>query len=425
MKTGLVLLALCAGLSAENWPQWRGPGGNGVSAEKSLPDAWGEGKGILWKTPIAGSGHSSPVVWGDRIFLTTAVEGEVIEGARAPKHIMEGQEFRHPDSTGAERRHKLLVVCVDAKTGKVLWERTAYEGRVYDDRHKKNTYATPTVATDGKRVIASFESQGVYAYDLEGRLLWKASLGQIGTVGMGPGSSPVLADGKVILLFDQEEGEGSFIAALSAEDGKVVWKQPRGEAVNWSTPAVVEEGGRRLVVAPGMKNTIAYDARTGAEAWRTKGVVGNTVPSIVSGLGMVFPSAGFPDKRVYGVKTDGTLVWSYEKGTAYVPSPILYGELLYVMTDRGLLTCFEARTGKVIYEGRRVPKPATFSASPVAFEGKILLTSEDGETFVIRAGAEHEVLRTNTVDEPVYASPAVANGRIYIRGARHLFAIGR
>jgi outer membrane protein assembly factor BamB len=154
-------------------------------------------------------------------------------------------------------------------------------------------------------------------------------------------------------------------------------------------------------------------------------VVGNTVPSIVSGLGMVFPSAGFPDKRVYGVKTDGTLVWSYEKGTAYVPSPILYGELLYVMTDRGLLTCFEARTGKVIYEGRRVPKPATFSASPVAFEGKILLTSEDGETFVIRAGAEHEVLRTNTVDEPVYASPAVANGRIYIRGARHLFAIGR
>jgi outer membrane protein assembly factor BamB len=425
MKIALAWLALGAGLWAENWPQWRGPGGNGVSAEQGLPDEWGAGKGILWKTPIVGRGHSSPVVWGDRIFLTTSVEGEVIPGAKAPKHIQEGQEFRHPDSTGGDRSYKLMVLSVDTKSGKVLWEKTAYEGRVYDDRHKKNTYATPTAVTDGKRVFVNFESQGVYAYDFNGRLLWKATLGPVGSVGMGPASSPVLFEDKVILLCDQEEGEGSFITALSAKDGKVVWKKARGEAANWSTPALVQDGKRSLVVAPGMKNTIAYDVRTGDEVWRTKGVIGNTVPSIVSGLGMLFPNAGYPDKRVYGVKTDGTLVWSYEKGTAYVPSPILYGDYLYVMTDRGLVTCLEARTGKVIYEGKRVPKPAMFSASPVAFDGKILLTSEDGETFVIRAGAEHEVVKVNTVDEPVYASPAIANGRIYIRGAGHLIAIGK
>ncbi len=316
-------------------------------------------------------------------------------------------------------------MAVDAGTGRVEWQRTAYEGRVYDDRHKKNTYATPTPATDGKAVYVSFESQGIYAYSLDGRLKWKTSLGPIGTVGMGPGSSPILFEDLVLVLCDQEEGDESFLAALSAKDGKLVWKTPRKEVVNWSTPIVVRAGTQPMLVAPGMANTIAYDPRNGKELWRTKGVVGNAVPSIVSGLGMVFPSAGYPDKRVYGVKTDGTMVWSYEKGTAYVPSPILYGDYLYLLTDRGLLTCLEARTGKVVYEGKRVPKPATFSASPVAYDGKLFLTSEDGETFVIQAGKEHVVLGSNSLDEAAYASPAIAGGRLYIRTAGHLWAIGQ
>ncbi len=423
--TSLLLLVLTLGARGENWPQWRGPGGNGVSSEKGFPREWAPDKNVAWKVEIPGRGHSSPVVWGDRIYLTTSIEGAAISGLKPPKHIQEGTEFRHPDSTGLDHSYQLMVLGIDAKTGSILWQQKAYEGPAYDERHKKNTYATPTAVTDGKSVYVSFESQGVYAYSNEGKPKWKASLGNIGTVGMGGATSPVLFEDLVILLCDQEEGEGSFITAISAKDGKTVWKTPRGEAANWSTPILVRDGTRPLIVAPGMKNTIAYNPRTGKEAWRTKGVVGNTVPSPVAGLDMVFPSAGYPDKRVYGVKTDGTFLWSYEKGTAYVPSPILYGEYLYVMTDRGLLTCLEARTGKVVYEGKRVPKPATFSASPVAYDGMILLTSEDGETFMIKAGPEHEVLRSNALDEGVYASPAMSDGRVYIRGTKHLWAIGK
>lgn len=425
MKPILPLLFFALIAQAENWPQWRGPGGNGVSAEKGLPAKWSATENIAWKTEIPGRGHSSPVVWGQRIFLTSSLELDPIPGAKAPKHMQEGQEFRHPDAGGGDRAHRLIVLAVDARSGKVQWQQTAYEGRVYDDRHKKNTYATPTPVTDGKAVYVSFESQGIYAYTLDGKLKWKTSLGPIGTVGMGPASSPVLFEDLVLLLCDQEEGEGSFLAALSAKDGKVVWKVARHEAANWSTPSIVHNGAQAVLVAPGMANTIAYDPRSGKELWRTKGVVGNTVPSIVSGLGMIFPSAGYPDKRVYGIKTDGSLVWSYEKGTAYVPSPILYGDYLYVTSDRGLLTCLEARTGKLIYEGKRVPKPATFSASPVAFDGKIFLTSEDGETFVIQAGPEHQVVGSNSLDEAAYASPAIANGRLYFRTVGHLWAVGQ
>lgn len=425
MRTILPLLLLAAAAHAENWPQWRGPGGNGVSSEKGLPSQWNSTQNVAWKTEIPGRGHSSPVIWGDRLYLTTSFEGDPVPGAKPPTHMQEGQVFRHPDSTGVDRLHKLAVLAVDAKSGKILWQSQSYEGPVYDERHKKNTYATPTPVTDGKSVYVSFESQGVYAYSKNGKLKWKSSLGNIGTVGMGGATSPVLFENLVILLCDQEEGEGSFLAALSARTGKLVWKTPRKEAANWSTPIFIRNGARQLLVAPGMQNTIAYDPRTGQEVWRVKGVVGNTVPSPVSGLDMVFTSAGYPDKRVHATKTDGTPVWSYEKGSAYVPSPILYGDYLYVTTDRGLLTCLEARTGKVVYEGKRVPKPATFSASPVACDGHLLMTSEDGDTFVIQAGPEHAILQTNPLDEPVFASPAISNGRLYIRGARHLYAIGR
>ncbi len=423
MKHVLPFLLFALIAQAENWPQWRGPGGNGVSAEKGLPTEWSATRNIAWKTEIAGRGHSSPVVWGKQIFLTTSLELDPIPGAKAPKHMQGGQVYLHPDSTGGNRAHRLIVLAVDAQSGEVQWQQTAFEGRVYDDRHKKNTYATPTPVTDGKAVYVSFESQGLYAYSLDGQLKWKTSLGPIGTVGMGPASSPVLFENLVLVLCDQEEGGGSFLAALSAKVGKLVWKVARQEAANWSTPSLVYNGTQPVVVAPGMTNTIAYDPRNGKELWRTKGVVGNTVPSIVSGLGMVFPSAGYPDKRVYGIKTDGSPVWSYEKGTAYVPSPILYGDYLYIPTDRGLLTCLEARTGKLIYEGKRVPKPATFSASPVAFDGKIFLTSEDGETFIIQAGPEHQILGSNALDEAAHASPAIANGRLYIRTASHLWAV--
>jgi outer membrane protein assembly factor BamB len=446
-KISFALLACCAAalvfsntsaaLSAAdaNWPQWRGPEGAGVSAERNLPEEWSETKNVKWKTPIPGKGHSSPIVWGKRVFLTTAVEGPVVPGAKAAVHKIEGQDWKHPDSVGADRKHTFKVIALDRDTGKVVWEQTAWEGTPYDDRHRKSSYAASTPATDGKTVFAFFGAEGLYAYDVNsGKLAWKADLGKLGTVGMGTGTSPVLYDKVVIIQADEEEGKNSFIVALDKKTGKEVWRTPRKVQVSWATPILVNTGKRTELVTSGTESVVGYDPLTGRELWRSKGVESNAIPSPVATTAhdMVIVSAGFPAKIAYAIRLGATgelketdIAWKYAKGTAYVPSPILYGDYLYLITDKGVMTCLDAKTGEVKYEGGRVPVPATFTASPVAFDGKILLTSEDGDTFFVKAGPKHEVLRTNSLGEPVYASPALASGNIFIRGEKHLYAIGK
>ncbi len=419
-----LLFAVSALAPASNWPQWRGPEWSGVSSESNLPLEWSPTKNVAWKTVIPGRGHSSPVVWGNLVFLTAALEGAVIEGRRAPVHKIDGEAWVHPDSSGANRSHTLKVLCLDASTGKILWERTAYEGPVFDDRHKKNTYASSTPVTDGKFVYAWFGGEGLYAYDFSGKLVWKYPVGAIANMGMGPGTSLAAYKNLLIMQCDREfDGVGSELLAVEKGAGKLAWKTARTDPASWATPILIQTPVGPGLIVSSSKNVITYDPATGKEMWRAKGTAGHAIPNAVTGLGMVFVSAGYPSKRAMGLTLDGTLVWEYEKGTAYVPSPILYGEYLYLMTDKGLVTCVDAKTGKVKYEGARVLVPATFTASPVALDGKILLTSEDGDTFVIKAGPVHEVLRTNSVGEPVYASPAISNGRIFLRGQKTLFCI--
>ncbi|HEX8149492.1 MAG TPA: PQQ-binding-like beta-propeller repeat protein [Pyrinomonadaceae bacterium] len=429
-----VSAAAASAADESNWPQWRGPEGSGVSAERGLPEEWGETKNVRWKAPLPGRGHSSPVVWGRRVFVTTAIEGPVVPGAKAATHLMEGQEWKHPDSVGADRRHTFKVIALDRDTGRVLWEQTAWEGTPYDDRHRKSSYAAATPATDGRMVYAYFGAEGLYAYDVGGKLAWKFMPGKMGTVGMGNGTSPVLYQNLVIVQADEEEGKNSFIVALDKKSGKEVWRTPRKVQVSWATPLLVNTGKRTELIASGAESVISYDPATGRELWRGKGLESNAIPSPVATVGhdMVVVSAGFPAKVAYAIRLgasgelkDSDIAWKYAKGTAYVPSPILYGDYVYFLTDKGIMTCLDARTGEVKYEGGRPPVPATFTASPVAFDGKILLTSEDGDTFVIKAGPKHEVLRTNSVGEPVYASPAVADGKLFIRGEKHLYAIER
>jgi len=418
--------------SAANWPQWRGADGSGVSNEKNLPSDWNVSRNIKWKTPIEGRGHSSPIVWNNRIFLTTAVEGEVVPGAKAIKHMDGDKEFLHPDSVGADRKHTFKVVCIDRASGKVLWKSVAWEGTPYDNRHRKSSYAASTPATDGELVYAFFGTEGLYAYDFKGKLAWKAKLGNLGTVGMGTGTSPVLHENLVIVQCDEENGAASFIVALDKKSGKEVWRTPRKVQVSWSTPLLVRTAKRTELITSGTEAIISYDPATGKELWTHKGVESNAIPSPVANSEMAFLVAGFPAKIAMALKLGGSgdltgsanEVWKYSKGTAYVPSPILYQDYLYIMTDRGILTCIDARTGEVKYEGGRIPIPATFTASPVAFDGKLLLTSEDGDTFIIKSGPKHEVLGTNSVGEPVYASPAIADGRIFIRGEHNLYCIG-
>jgi outer membrane protein assembly factor BamB len=426
------LSVFSATVSAGNWPQWRGPDGSGISNEKNLPSEWSPTKNIKWKTPIEGRSHSSPIVWGNRVFLTTAIEGPEVPGAKAAKHMFDDKEFVHPDAIGANHKHTFKVLCLDRDTGKILWQMTAWEGTPYDDRHRKSSYAASTPATDGKLVYAYFGTEGLYAYDFKGKLAWKAQVGNIATLGLGTATSPILYENLVILQCDEDNGNSSFIVALDKKTGKEVWKTPRKIQVSWATPLLVRTSSRAELIASGTETIIAYDPATGKELWRHKGVESNAIPSPVANSEMAFLVAGFPAKIAYAIRLgqNGDLtgspnvLWKYEKGTAYVPSPILYGDYLYLTTDRGILTCIDAKTGEVKYEGGRIPIPATFTASPVAFEGKILMTSEDGDTFMVKAGPKHEILGTNSVGEPVYASPAIADGRIFIRGEKNLYCIG-
>jgi outer membrane protein assembly factor BamB len=377
---------------------------------------------------VGGRGLSSPVVSNGRIFLTTDYEGDEIPGAAAPKHRLQGAPFRHPDSIGANKKHTLNVLCFDAATGKQLWEKTSYEGRVYDEIHKFNTYATPTAVADGKFVYAYFDSQGLYKYDFDGKLIWKMSLGTISTLGIGVGGSPVLFEDKLFILADQDEGENSFLAAISTRDGKILWKTPRKAQISWTVPVMIDVDKKPQLIVSGSENLIAYDPQTGKEIWSTPGVGGNSVHSPVFGHGMVFVSVGYPTKNVMAVRLspkpgEDRVAWTYKKGTGYVPSAILYGDYLYFMTDSGLLTCVDAKTGAIQYEAKRFPSPSHFAGAPVAFDGKILITSQDGDTYALKAGPVHEILATNKLGEQVFASLAMAGDSIYIRSDKALYRI--
>ncbi len=422
----LVLTLIQLLVEASDWPQWRGPQGLGVSDEQGIATDWSPTRNIAWRTAIEGRGHSSPIVSRGRIFLTTSVKGKQVPGRKAPVHLGFDRKpgYVHPDSVDVDYEHSLDVLAIDASNGRLLWQRRAYSGLMADDRHRKNTYASSTMVTDGVLVYAFFESAGVYAYDFDGNLKWQRSLGNIIKAGLGPGSSPILHENLLILQCDQEMGDGSFIVALDRATGSEVWRAERTTRRSWATPIVVRTPTRAELITAGAEATVAYDPNTGRELWRADGVQSHPIPSFVAGHGLVFATAGSQAKRALAIRPGGSgdltnspaIVWRHNKGTAYVPSPILHGPYLYLMTDTGIITCLDAKTGAVLYEGGRVPVPATFTASPVAVGDVLLLTSEDGDTFVVRAGPTHEIVRTNSVGEPVYASPAIADGRIYIRG---------
>jgi outer membrane protein assembly factor BamB len=420
---------------SSNWPQWRGPESQGVSTEKNLPTEWSDTKNVLWKTPLPGRGFSQPIIWGNRVFLTTDVEGGTAPAThKPPTHMMGGREFKHPEWYGVDLLHTFKVLCLDRDTGKLLWEKTAYEGTVYDYRHKRGNYAAPTPITDGKYVWAYFGSEGLYCYDFSGKLIWQKSLGPLPTIGMGVGTSPLLYENTVILQCDENEGKNSFLTAFDKKTGKEVWRVARPIQVSWTTPVIVKTPQREELITSGNEFLISYDPKTGKELWRTSGLKSHAIATPVVGHGLAILSSGYPAKVITAVKLGGSgnldgsdkIAWRYNKGTAYVPSPILYGDYIYLMSDAGILTCLNAKTGEVVYEGGRVPVATKFyGASPVAFEDKLLLTSDDGDTFVIKAGPKHEVLGTNSLGEPCRTSIAIADGKLFIRGEKHLYCIGK
>lgn len=423
--TCLLVLAAVAARGADNdWPGWRGPAANGISPLKALPTTWSPEQNIAWKTVLEGKGHSSPAVWGNRIFLTVDLEGETIPGKVIPKHTAQGRPFRNPDSCCADKRHTLKVQCFDAANGKLLWDTVVHDGEVYDETHRYGNYAATTPAVDGKSVYVSLGAEGFYKLDWNGKILWKADLGKIDTVGLGYGPSPVLHKDKLIVLADQDSGEKSFLAALSTATGKVLWKTTRTMSQTWTTPIVVDN----QILINASDFVAAYDPESGKELWRAPGPGGFIVHTPVIGAGMIFATAGYPVKKTVAIRLkpaegEDRVAWTYTKGTSYIPSPLVYGDYLYLMSDSGMLTCLDAKTGEPKYEAKRVPKAAKFNSTMVAFAGKILMTSEEGDTFFIKAGPEFEVLSTGSVGEPVIASLALAGDSIYVRSNKALYRI--
>ena len=417
-------IACSASLAAENWPQWRGLNGQGISTETQLPTEWGPDRNIAWKVELA-HGYSSPVVWNDRLFLTSAIEGETIPG-QIPESVRIKQP--HPDSVAGDKKHTLKVMALDTKTGKTVWEQTAYEGPVFDARHRRSTFAGPSAVTDGRMVYAYFGPEGLYAYDFSGKLAWKVIV-KFHTLGLGTGTSPILYQNLVIIQRDEEK-ETSVIAAYDKTTGAEVWKTKRPVEISWATPVLVPVGSRTELVANGMEYVMGYDPATGKELWRTTGVESNAIHAPLVGKGLVIVTAGFPSKKIIAIRpgeqpADKRVAWTFTKGTGYVLSNLLYGDYVYLSTDNGIITCLDATTGEVKYEGGRPPKPTHFMGSAVAYNGLVAMTSEDGDTFMLKAGPKHEIVRTNTIDEPVYSSAALANGRVYIRGEKNLYAIGK
>ena len=411
--------------SSADWPQWRGPLGTGVSRDANPPIEWSDTKNIKWKVEIPGRGSSSPVVWGERIFLLTAIPSGVPgDEAHKPRG---GMNPRVP--------HQYKVLAINRADGKLVWERTAREETPHEASHQDNgTWASASAITDGQHVIASFESRGIYCYDMNGKLVWQKDLGDKKMRNeFGEGSTPVLHGNTLVVVWDHFVPGESFIVALDKTTGAELWRVKRDEIDTWATPAVVEEGGRTHVIVPGMNRLRSYDLKTGAILWETAGLTMNPIPSPVVGDGMVFATSGFRGNslkaiRLAGAKGDITgssnVVWTLDRDTPYVPSPLLYDNILYILkTNNGLLSAFDARTGKPHYQVQRLEKAPNVFSSPVGAAGRVYIAGRDGTTVVVKHGPAFEVIAENALDDGFDASPALVDREMYLRGYRYLYAI--
>ena len=407
----------------EFWPQWRGPQMSGVSASATPPASWSESKNVRWKIEIPGRGSASPVVWGDRVYLLTAIP---VAGGVADPHAPRG---------GLPERglHRFVVMAINRKDGKVVWQQTAREAEPHEASHNDNgTWASSSAITDGEHVIAPFESQGLYAYDMNGKLVWQKDLGdKYMRNTFGEGSTPALYKDRLFYVWDHQKE--SFIVALDKRTGEELWRVKRDEIDTWATPLVVERNGITQVIVPGMNRVRSYDAANGQIVWETAGLTMNPIPSPVYGDGMVFLTSGFRGNSLKAVKLDGAkgditntpaVAWTLDRDTPYVPSPLLYNGILYFLkTNNGLLTAVDAKTGKPHYQAQRIEGVPNVFASPVAAAGKIFVVGREGATAVIKPGPTLEVIATNTLDDHFDASPALVGGEMYLRGVKSLYCV--
>ena len=426
-----------ATLSAQHWPAFRGANAAGVADGTPTAVKWNTatGENVAWKTAVPGVAVSSPIVWGDRVFVSTAISSDPSQGIRTGLY---GDVEPVNDSS----KHTWRLVALDKKSGKVLWDNVAYEGAPKTKRHPKSSQASATPVTDGRHVIVSFGSEGLYAYDLEGKLLWKKDLGVLNAgwffdpdYEWGIGSSPIIYKNMVIVQCDIQRN--SFVAAFDTDTGKEIWRTGREEIPSWSTPTIFEVNGKAELVTQATTFTRGYDPMTGKELWKYSGNSEIAIPTPIVGPGFVIITNGYRGVQPIvalkpgatgdiTLKADATksefISWSTKRGGPYIPTPLVYGDQLYVLNN-GVLTSYKVASGEQIYQKRLGGTGGAFSASPVAADGKIYCVSEDGDVFVIKAGPEYEELAKNSMGEVVMATPAISDGLIIVRGGKNVYAI--
>ena len=421
--------------AADNWPQFRGAQSDGVADDAQLPESWSTTRNVVWKSEIPGSGWSSPVVWGDRIFVTSVIS------TVAPETPKKGLYFGGNRESIPGDEHRWMVYAVDWKTGKIAWEREVHRGAPRSSHHLKNTFASETPVTDGERVYACFGNLGLFVFDMEGKPVWSQTWGPFRTrYGWGTAASPVLYKDRVYIVNDNDEH--SFLMALDKRTGKQIWRVERDEGSNWATPYIWENERGVEIVTSGTRKVRSYDL-DGRLLWEMGGMSSIAIPTPFSQHGLLFVASGYVGDNVRpvfavrpgahgdislkeGETSKEFIAWYLRQAGPYNPSPLVYGDYYYTLLDRGLLTCHDARTGREIYGKQRIdPEASAFTASPWASNGKLFALSEEGDTFVMQAGPQFKVLGKNALDEMCMATPAIARGSLIMRTATKLYRIAK
>ncbi len=407
-----------------SWPKWRGPAANGTSPTASPPLTWSETKNLRWKVSTPGFGTSTPIVWGNNVILLSALPSGDSASEGSPQD---------PGARSApDKPYRFVVLCLDRKTGRTLWQKTAIETVPHEAHHRDHGYASASPVTDGELLFAYFGSRGLHAYDLAGNHKWSKQFGQMRTRNsFGEGASPALHGDRIFVGWD-DEGDSDFVAALDKRTGKELWRTARSEPTGWSTPLVVEHGGKTQVIVNATGQVRSYDGDSGAELWRCAGQTANVVPTPVALGDMVLVTSGFRGSALFALALSGrgdlagseSVRWSYNKQTPYVPSPLLAGELLYfVAGNNGILSCLDARTGKPHYAGEKLEGITGVYASPVSAADRVYLLGRDGSCLVLRKGPKFEVLAQNKLDDKTDASIALAGADLFIRGHKSLYCL--
>ena len=418
-----------------NWPTWRGPLFSGEAVKGNPPTIWNETKNVKWKMPIPGKGLSTPIIWGDQIFITSAVSLDKKASAEAVERLKEAQpEWLQSTGSGniPEYIQQFVVYSINRKNGKIIWQKAVREQFPHEGTHKDGSLASQSCVTDGKYLIASFGSYGIYCFDLKGNMIWEKDLGDMNIrASFGEGSSPVLYKNYLIINWDHEKD--SYVFVLNKTNGDVIRKKKRDESTSWSTPIVVEVKGKPQLIVTATGKSIAYDLDNGDIIWEISGLTANQIPSPVTDGEMVYLMSGYRGNALQTVnleeakgdlKDSPALAWTYDKNTPYVPSPLLYNNRLYYLRGNNeRLSCVEATTGKMHYEAQKLDGMKGVYASPVAANGIVYILGRQGVCYVLQDGVEFKVVAQNKLDDNFDASPAIIGNELYLRGLKSLYCI--